>query len=221
MSNLIHSLRNIAVISTKDARLLNSQILSRPFFTSAVLAGVPVKKKKRIDPAILRRQTEKKINRVTAEISRIEAIPRQLKPIIELSVSSHVKKELKKRVRKVDGDKIDGMEGVSKSELNVQYNMLKKIWSVYKKEEARLEHQSLEKTFSAQKRALQQLRDCSEDLYQAAMSVDEKLLPFKSKMKTDTPPIVNIQKADGQKVNITKEYVMQEYETEALTKTKL
>lgn len=53
---------------------------------SAVLCAEPLKKKKRIDPAIIKAREERRRKKVEKQIRRLEKNARQLKPIDEMEV---------------------------------------------------------------------------------------------------------------------------------------
>ncbi|MBN3306833.1 RM40 protein, partial [Amia calva] len=58
----------------------------------------------------------------------------------------------------------------------------------------------------AQKEALQQLRQESEELYQAAVKRDARLFPFNHQGPSYSPPIDNYRSPDGKYNDITKVY---------------
>ncbi|XP_060079852.1 large ribosomal subunit protein mL40-like [Ylistrum balloti] len=58
----------------------------------------------------------------------------------------------------------------------------------------------------SQQRALEELRQESEDLYQQAIAIDEDLYHFKVKRMTETPPIPGFQPIDGEYNDISIKY---------------
>ncbi len=56
---------------------------NRGLFTTSYLFAEPLRKKKRIDPQVLKRRTERKLRKLEKEIRRLESTKKQLKPIIE------------------------------------------------------------------------------------------------------------------------------------------
>jgi large subunit ribosomal protein L40 len=54
----------------------------------------PLKKKKRIDPAILKAREDRKKRKIEKAIRRLEKMAKQLKPIDEMHVSYKLKQEI-------------------------------------------------------------------------------------------------------------------------------
>ena len=63
--------------------------------TGLPLRAEPLKKKKRIDPAVVRAREERRRRKLEKAIRRLEKSSRQLKPLAELELPRHVKAELK------------------------------------------------------------------------------------------------------------------------------
>lgn len=59
---------------------------ARCIATTPVLLAEPLKKKKKLDPAIIRQRDERKRKKLEKQIRRLEKNSRQLKPIDELEV---------------------------------------------------------------------------------------------------------------------------------------
>lgn len=57
--------------------------------------------------------------------------------------------------------------------------------------------QTIDRLVELQFKALEELRLESEELYQAAIQPDEKLVPFKTKGPVSTPPIKDYDSPDG------------------------
>lgn len=55
-----------------------------------VIRAEPLKKKKRIDPAVIKAREERKKRKLEKQIRRLEKNARQLKPLIELDVPSAI-----------------------------------------------------------------------------------------------------------------------------------
>ena len=56
------------------------------------------------------------------------------------------------------------------------------------------------------RKALEELRKVSEELYQAALKPDETLLPLDCKGPTETPPIAGYKVPDGDYVDTTRKW---------------
>lgn len=59
---------------------------ARTISTTPILLAEPLKKKKKLDPAIIRQRDERKRKKLEKQIRRLEKNSRQLKPIDELEV---------------------------------------------------------------------------------------------------------------------------------------
>lgn len=71
-------LNNVARSLTNPPQLL--------FHSTPVLCGEPIKKKKKIDPAVLRAREERRKRKLEKQIRRLQKNARQLKPIEEMEV---------------------------------------------------------------------------------------------------------------------------------------
>lgn len=69
--------------------------------------------------------------------------------------------------------------------------LLQKDWARYKRQENRELHLMCLKIVQSQEKALNELRNESEELYQAAIQPDESLMPISFKGPVHTPPIKN------------------------------
>lgn len=78
-----------------------------------------------------------------------------------------------------------------------QRALLKKQWAHYKHEEKVADFQIIDRLVQSQNKALEELRLESEELYQAAIQVDLKLLPVYVKGPVATPPIKDYVSPDG------------------------
>lgn len=81
-----------------------------------------------------------------------------------------------------------------------------KLWSKYKHNEHYFNLQVISDLEFSQQRALNELREVSEDLYQAAIEVDESILPYELTGPVETPPIENYQSPDGEYIDISKKW---------------
>ncbi len=171
---------------------------NRGLFTTSYLFAEPLKKRKRIDPQVLKRRTERKLRKLEKEIRRLESTKKQFKPIVELQLTPQIIKELPQRQRK----EVD-------FEANNQLKIITKLWSIYKSEERLTELKSIKSMVDSQNRALNQLRKESQELYESAISVDNNLIPFKVEdVKKETPSIDNYDTPDGRITDLTKQWTM-------------
>ncbi|XP_045122033.1 39S ribosomal protein L40, mitochondrial-like isoform X2 [Portunus trituberculatus] len=157
----------------------------------------PLKKKKRIDPMIIRQKEERRKKKIEKMIRRLEKNAGQLKPIDELEVPHAVVQQMDIRKRQ----KVTMREEVAE-----QRAQLTKQWSQYKFEQHQKEVTVLKKIIVARDQALEELRQESEDLWLEAIQVDHVLLPFKAKGPVATSPIKDYDTPDGEYYNITKKW---------------
>lgn len=173
----------------------------RSFTTSATLNAQPPKKRKRLDPAVLRARTERKIIKIEKEMGKLMAQPKQLIPILEYELDNKQKRELSARPSRNMTDL-----GVSNSALLGA----RRLWSFYRSIQANMEQKSLRNVIRAQAHALQELHKLDQDLYDRTLSVDSfDLIPYTSDIiRKDTGPNGQYVAPDGIISNISKEWIM-------------
>lgn len=186
---------------TSAIRLVQPIDLHRPISTTCVLNAEPPRKKKRIDPAILKLRVERKIKKWEREIERIESEPKQLIPILEYQYTNSEIRDLKSRPE-------HGFEDVGITMSDVR--AAQRLWGFYRAEQSAMLMQSIRKVERAQQRALDHLREIDEELYNRTVSVDDTLLvPYRSSlMRKETAPNPKYVCPDGYVKDITKEWVM-------------
>jgi len=81
-----------------------------------------------------------------------------------------------------------------------------KAWSMHKHNEHFFNLQVINDLEYSQQRALNELREVSEDLYLAAVDIDESLLTCQLTGPVETPPIENYQSPDGEYIDISKKW---------------
>lgn len=177
------------------------RISCRNISTTKILYAQPPKKKKRIDPAILRTRVERKIVKYEREVERIEREPRQPIPILEYQYSGKQAQDLRER----PGRKLEEF-GVSESTLKAAH----KLWAHYCSEQSRIAWDSIRKAEKAQAHALDTLKSLDLDLYNRTVSIeDSPIIPFDSdQVKRETPSNKNYVPPDGYVKDVTKDYVM-------------
>ncbi|KAK0163983.1 hypothetical protein PV328_002658 [Microctonus aethiopoides] len=171
------------------------------FRATNILFGEPLKKKKRIDPAVIRHRIERKRRKLEKQIRRLEKVARQFKPIEEMEIPVKLIDEKATRTRPSIKLTEDILE---------ERALLQKKWTLYKQRQHMNDMQIIENMLSAQSNALNELRNESEELYQAAVQVDTlSILPHCSNEPAaivDTPPIKNYTSPDGNYTNITMKF---------------
>ncbi|KAH7951599.1 hypothetical protein HPB52_010781 [Rhipicephalus sanguineus] len=160
------------------------QLLMRTNYRSAE----PLKKKKRLDPAILRMREERKKRRIEKGIRQLKKHAKKYKPIEEQEVAPKLQKELGLRHRALP---------VLDHETCQLREAMQRAWSIYCMRKHQNEAAMLERIVSTQEKALEMLKEASEDLYSAAIQF---------KAIVSTPPIKNYEPPDGKYVDTTKKW---------------
>ncbi|EDW42616.1 39S ribosomal protein L40, mitochondrial [Drosophila sechellia] len=162
--------------------------VARCLHTTPVLCAEPLKKKKKLDPQIVKQREDRKKKKIEKQIRRLEKNARQLKPVDELEVPLELIDEKDKRQRK--------LVPLTSAQLE-ERALLKKQWAHYKHDERVADYQIIDRLVQAQNKALAELRRESEELYQAAIDIDPQLLPVAVKGPVATPPIKDYVSPDG------------------------
>ncbi|KYN18461.1 PREDICTED: 39S ribosomal protein L40, mitochondrial [Trachymyrmex cornetzi] len=193
--NLLPALSRLSVRVIPGIR--NISICTDPLYfrVSSVLLGEPLKKKKRLDPQIIRAREERRRRKLEKQIRKLQKLSKQLKPISECEVPPKLIKEREQRLRK--------LPPISEEEMESRI-LLQKDWNRYKSQLHLANIQAIDSVFYSQQNALDELRAESEDLYQEAIQLDLGLLPYTAKGPLKTPPIENYDSPDGEYTNTTR-----------------
>lgn len=165
--------------------------------TTTCLYAEPLKKKKKIDPQILKQREERKKKRLEKQIRRLEKHARQLKPIEECEVPLKLIDERESRSRHLP---------LISAEEEEKRALLFKEWTKYKREQRLQDIQMIDRVVFSQQKALDELRKESEDLYQEAIQLDLNLIPFEVNGPVRTAPIKNYESPDGEYLDISKKW---------------
>jgi len=181
-------------------RYLTPRLISRSISTTSARWGEPPKKKRRIDPAILKMRVERKIRKTEREIERIESEPRQLIPIVEYELTNSEIRQLNERPQHT-------MDQFGLTDTIVRG--ANRIWSLYRLEESMMESRSISRIEKAQVNVLEKLKVLDRDLYDATLEASDTMIPYRSDhMKRETPANPDFVPPDGIIKDVTKEYVM-------------
>jgi large subunit ribosomal protein L40 len=124
-------------------------------------------------------------------------VSKSLKPIDEVQLMALLSNEINTRQR----------PAVKLSKEKIEERMLaEKTWTKYKHKEHFFNLQVINDLEYSQQRALNELREVSEELYQAAIEINESLLPYQLTGPVETPPIENYQSPDGEYLDISKKW---------------
>ncbi|XP_055348667.1 39S ribosomal protein L40, mitochondrial-like [Paramacrobiotus metropolitanus] len=167
------------------------------FWTNPVLCAEPMKKKKRVDPAVLRAREERKKKRIEKTISKLAKNAQKLKPIDEWVVPKQLRLEMKERTRKPPPLEEEELE---------RRALLRKTWTRYKHYQYLAEQDKLSTMVMSAEAALRELRIESEELYQKAVQLDNMSLPITLKGPVNTPPIPGYISPDGDYLNTTRKW---------------
>lgn len=195
--NLLPALSRLSVRAIPGVRNISACTDPLYFRVSSVLLGEPLKKKKRLDPAIIRAREERRKRKLEKQIRRLQKQAKQLKPISEMEVPSKLIDERQERLRK--------LPPISEEEAESRI-LLEKEWNRYKTKQHLADTQAIDSILYSQQKALDELRAESEDLYQEAIQLDLALLPHTAKGPVKTPAIKNYDSPDGEYTNTTRKF---------------
>ncbi|CAH2094711.1 unnamed protein product [Euphydryas editha] len=189
------SLTSIAKIPVNTRSITTSAVVQ--FKITDQLWAEPLKKKKKLDPAIVKAREERRRKRIEKQIRRLEKNARQLKPIEEIEPPLHLLDEMGKRKRPA--------VVLTQEEIEARALLLKD-WTRYKKQEYISNVNQIDRIMAAQRRALDMLYEESEELYNEAIMPDLQLLPYSISGTYATPPIKNYNSPDGEYIDVSKKW---------------
>ncbi|KAK4004387.1 39S ribosomal protein L40, mitochondrial [Daphnia magna] len=192
MNSLIRKMSMVITESLMSQRTICTNIRFPTFLqVSSPLLAEPMKKKKKMDPQIIKAREERKRKRIEKSIKKLEKNTKQLKPIEEIDwpISLQKQKLLRERT-----------ETISQPQ---QGQDILKAWRSYKYQQSLQETKMIDRISSSQLQALEQLRAISEDLYIKAIQMDDLLLPFTAAGPSSTPPIIGYDVLDGEYIDET------------------
>lgn len=167
------------------------------FRSTPILFAEPLKKKKKLDPQVVKQREDRKRKKIEKQIRRLEKNARQLKPIDELEVPLHLIDEKQLRKRNVVALSDDELE---------RRSLLNKKWANYRMGDQLSDYKLLDQIIDAQIRALHELRFESEDLYQSSIQPAIHLLPFTATGPVHNPSIHRYESPDGEYFDISKKW---------------
>lgn len=185
---LTKSLLNLR-LSTTCYRWIHTQETPLNIHVTSALWGVPMKKKRKVDPQLVIMREQKKKRKIEKQIRRLEKYAQKLKPIEEIQISNQLRQETKLRQRQ------NTVISFEESEERVK---LVKQWTQYQQKLFGEEMKALALAELAQQKALTELRKESEELYQMAIQMDDKLIPFKHEGPVYTMAISDYNALDGE-----------------------
>ncbi|CAL8082851.1 unnamed protein product [Orchesella dallaii] len=157
----------------------------------------PLKKKKRLDPQVIKAREERRKKKLEKQIRKLEKTAKQLKPLEELDVPVAIVDNYNERLRKEI--KISPEEEESRW-------LLQKDWTRYMFKVNSAELRMIDRILASQHKALEELRNESEELYQAAIQLDFSYIPCQIKGPVETPPIKDFVAAEGDFHDISRKW---------------
>ncbi|XP_066590712.1 large ribosomal subunit protein mL40-like isoform X2 [Prorops nasuta] len=130
------------------------------FKITNTLLGEPLKKKKKLDPAIVRARVERRKKKVEKEIRRLEKLSKQLKPIDEIEIPSELINMKEKRLRRP--------LILKEEEIDNRIHAIKN-WNKYKIKQHLNDLRIIELLLFSQQNALNEVKVESEQLYNEAI----------------------------------------------------
>ncbi|CAK9822904.1 39S ribosomal protein L40, mitochondrial [Anthophora retusa] len=167
------------------------------FRTTEILLGEPVKRKKKLDPAIIRAKEERKRKKIEKRIRFLEKRSNHLKPIFEVEVLPElIEKENRSCQLTVP---------LSEEDIRLRFS-LEKEWSKYKQDQWLKDLHVIRSMLVSQEIALKELKAVSKQLYKKAVQFDDLYLPYNATGPVHTAPINNYDSPDGEYMEITIKY---------------
>ncbi|XP_034833839.1 large ribosomal subunit protein mL40 [Maniola hyperantus] len=199
----LHILRQFSrlTISSASKVPLNTRHISSSavvqFRITDQLCAEPLKKKKKVDPAIIKAREDRRRKKLEKQIRKLQKNARQLKPIEEVEPPLHLMDQMGKRKRPAITLSAEETEARA---------LLQKDWTRYKKQEYMANVAQIDRIMSAQRRALDMLYEESEELYNEAIMPDLQLVPSSFIGTFATPPIKNYDSPDGEYIDVSKKW---------------
>ncbi|XP_066249732.1 large ribosomal subunit protein mL40 [Euwallacea similis] len=166
------------------------------FWSTPCLMAEPLKKKKKLDPAIVRAREERRKKKLEKQIRRLEKNARQLKPISECEVSLTLLDQKLQRQRNI----------FQSTDILEQRALLEKKWANFKRIQLLHDLQMIDRVTLHQQRALDELKNESKELYNEAIQMDFHMVPFTSIGPTETPAIEGYDVPDGEYLDVSKKW---------------
>ena len=175
------------------------------FRLNPVLLAEPLKKKRKIDPALLKKREDRIRGKIQRALDRLGRFAEKLKPIDEFEVPRALMKEREARTRVLEPLSFEESEKRAK---------LKREYSEWSAGMCRLDAAQIKRVQESQRRALAELKAESEELYLKAIETDDAMLEMTSPILTSTPPIAGYEAPDGEHNDVTKTF---EYDVDFMT----
>jgi len=184
-----------------------SVISTNGFHTTAVTRGEPTKARKRIDPQVLMLRERRKTKRIEKEIRRMERFGRKLKPIEEHEPERRVVKEAAQRKRvEAKTTATSPTKGAGAEQESDDAFFLRREWTNYINQQHNAQMEQIRLALRSQDKALKELKKDNVDLYNKAVQLDAKLIPFVREGPVFTPANKNYEPPEGDYQDVTYMY---------------
>ncbi|XP_017879606.1 39S ribosomal protein L40, mitochondrial [Ceratina calcarata] len=167
------------------------------FRATEILMGEPLKKKKKMDPAVIRAREERKKRKMEKRIRYLEKRSHYMKPIDEID-------GLFDRLK--DETRSNHLTSALPFEEIERRRRLHLEWTRYKQVEWMKDIQAIKSVMMSQETALRELKAASIELYKKAVEIDDSYLPYNATGPVDTPPIKDYESPDGEYIETTVKY---------------
>ncbi|KAK7073295.1 39S ribosomal protein L40, mitochondrial [Halocaridina rubra] len=194
---VISSFKRLTLSNCNSHRCISSGTAPLLFRVTDIAWAEPLKKKKKMDPMVLRQREERRKKKIEKAIRKLEKNASQFKPLDEMEVPLKLLRERELRTRT--------NPSVTEEEEILQLRLLKQ-WSIYKKQQCIAETYMMDCMQTSTNRALEELRKESEELWLEAIQLDPMLIPYRAKGPDDTPPIKDYDAPDGEYKDETKKW---------------
>ena len=196
--NVTNIMFRLPLYSFNNVRNVSTCIYPLCFRATEILLAEPLKKKKRLDPAIIRAREDRKKKKLEKRIRRLEKRSGQLKPLDEMEGLAELANEKNKRLRH--------LTPLSAEEVRNR-TLLEREWGKYRKDEWQKDLQIIKSIMLSQEKALKELKAASRDLYNKAVEFNDQYLPYNAVGPLYTPPIPDYYSPDGEYTETTVKYV--------------
>uniref|UniRef100_A0A2P2I0F7 Large ribosomal subunit protein mL40 n=1 Tax=Hirondellea gigas TaxID=1518452 RepID=A0A2P2I0F7_9CRUS len=160
-----------------------------------VLCAEPLKKKRKVDPGVVRARDEKRKKKIEKSIRKLARNEGIYKPIEETEVSLKLRQEY--QLRKRDRVVVSEEERDAGYELGVQ-------WCQYKFQQSVADKAVVDAAVKAQQHALVELRRLSEDLWLEAIQEDQFVFPYRCSGPSSSLPMAGYKSPDGDYKDVSK-----------------
>ncbi|KAL3887298.1 hypothetical protein ACJMK2_027240 [Sinanodonta woodiana] len=178
-------------------RSIHTQGAPLLFQTSNILSSEPMKRKKRDDPALAAARIARKKKNIEKLLKQKQRLGRILKPIEEIEGNF----KLQQRAHELRRERTQ-----LTFEESEERALLHKDWTRHRMHQFIDDMNAVHQFTNSQQKALKELREESEELYQQAIQIDNNSLLYEWHGPVSTPPIEGYDSPDGEYVDTTRQY---------------